>query len=338
VRPCGSRREHPREEAHQRRSRSASSGRGRGPALYGATRRALPRRCRCAVPSSATIEEWTGRQGRLRAGDDDLDRDATVRKLARLTGKPRKREPHWSSQAFIPVSVFDLGQISRRVGRRACQRGLRADGGQSVTVGGEAGFGSEATGEAASRIVTGVTEIVERPGTLYNTTTTIGRSARIRSASSCRRTRRLVWGPGDGADCEQYAGWDVGSLICWELLTRSRGSLCSLASDLPSLDRGQQGQWQSCSCTLPAIALHSSSHPSLTSARRLSDDFPLRDELDGHDLIGRGGSYDPAPDGSYLAGLLSTVGILWTSARRCCRPSASGSTRRATTTGPTCSV
>jgi nitrilase len=32
------------------------------------------------------------------------------------------------------------------------------------------------------------------------------------------------------------------------------------------------------------------------------DDFPLAELLDGHDVIGRGGSAILAPDGSYLAG------------------------------------
>ncbi len=42
------------------------------------------------------------------------------------------------------------------------------------------------------------------------------------------------------------------------------------------------------------------------------DDFPLRDELEGHDVIGRGGSAILAPDGSYLAGpLYDEEGVLY---------------------------
>ena len=42
------------------------------------------------------------------------------------------------------------------------------------------------------------------------------------------------------------------------------------------------------------------------------DDFPLREVLDGHDVIGRGGSAILAPDGSYLAGpLYDEEGILY---------------------------
>lgn len=42
------------------------------------------------------------------------------------------------------------------------------------------------------------------------------------------------------------------------------------------------------------------------------DDFPLRNELDGLDLIGRGGSAILGPDGSYLAGPLhDQQGILY---------------------------
>src|SRR5919201_7040219 len=42
------------------------------------------------------------------------------------------------------------------------------------------------------------------------------------------------------------------------------------------------------------------------------DDFPLRDEIDGVGVIGRGGSAILAPDGSYLAGpLYGEEGILF---------------------------
>lgn len=42
------------------------------------------------------------------------------------------------------------------------------------------------------------------------------------------------------------------------------------------------------------------------------DDFPLRAELEGKDVIGRGGSAVLAPDGSYLAGpLYDEEGILY---------------------------
>jgi nitrilase len=42
------------------------------------------------------------------------------------------------------------------------------------------------------------------------------------------------------------------------------------------------------------------------------EDFPLRDELDGLDLIGRGGSAVLGPDGSYLAGpLYDEEGVLY---------------------------
>jgi nitrilase len=42
------------------------------------------------------------------------------------------------------------------------------------------------------------------------------------------------------------------------------------------------------------------------------DDFPLRDELDGIEVLGRGGSAILAPDGSYLAGpLYDEEGILY---------------------------
>lgn len=53
----------------------------------------------------------------------------------------------------------------------------------------------------------------------------------------------------------------------------------------------------------PAHCQHASACP---------DDFPLRDLLAGHDVIGRGGSVTLAPDGWYLAGpLYGEEGILY---------------------------
>jgi nitrilase len=42
------------------------------------------------------------------------------------------------------------------------------------------------------------------------------------------------------------------------------------------------------------------------------EDFPLREALDGHDVLGRGGSAILGPDGAYLAGpLYDEEGILY---------------------------
>ena len=70
------------------------------------------------------------------------------------------------------------------------------------------------------------------------------------------------------------------------------------------------------------------------------DDFPLRDLLDGHEIIGRGGSAILAPTAPTSRARCTTRRA--SSTRSSSRPgsgrSASGSTRRATTTGPTSSA
>ena len=72
-------------------------------------------------------------------------------------------------------------------------------------------------------------------------------------------------------------------------------------------------RWQS---TLVHIALESRSYVvsacHFQRAGGYPEDFPLRDELAGLDLIGRGGSAILAPDGAYLAGpLFDEPGILY---------------------------
>jgi nitrilase len=72
-------------------------------------------------------------------------------------------------------------------------------------------------------------------------------------------------------------------------------------------------RWQS---TLVHIALESRSYVvsacHFQRAGSYPEDFPLRDELAGLDLIGRGGSAILAPDGAYLAGpLFDEPGILY---------------------------
>ena len=70
------------------------------------------------------------------------------------------------------------------------------------------------------------------------------------------------------------------------------------------------------------------------------DHFPLRDALEGHDVLGRGGSAILGPDGSYLAGpLYDEERILTrTSSRRASSRRDSASTQQATTTGLTSSA
>ena len=87
---------------------------------------------------------------------------------------------------------------------------------------------------------------------------------------------------------------------------RARRALRVRRRDLRRVDRGRRAtHGRRRSSTSLARAARTSSRPACSSApSSYPDDFPLRDELDGDELLGRGGSAILAPDGSYLAGPL----------------------------------
>lgn len=128
---------------------------------------------------------------------------------------------------------------------------------------------------------------------------------------------RLVWGQGDGGGLraiETDLG-RVGGLICWEnYMPLARFSLYESGIEIylaPTADDGDE--WQA---TLVHIARESRAFvvapAHFQRASAYPGDFPLRELLESHDLIGRGGSAILAPDGSYLAGpLYGEEGVLY---------------------------
>src|SRR5437763_3545316 len=170
-------------------------------------------------------------------------------------------------------------------------------------------------------LVTGVNEVdPERPGTIYNSLlyhAPDGMLALHHRKLVPTNHERLVWGQGDGRGLHAVeTGFGrVGGLICWEnYMPLARFALYESGVELyvaPTADDGDA--WQS---TLVHLARESRtyvvspSHFQRTSA--YPDDFPLRAEIEGVDVIGRGGSAILAPDGSYLAGpLYDEEGILY---------------------------
>jgi nitrilase len=162
-------------------------------------------------------------------------------------------------------------------------------------------------------LVTGVTERDPgRPGTLYNTLLYHGPDGKL--ALKHRKLvptnhERLVWGQGDGGGLraiETPLG-RIGGLICWEnYMPLARFSLYESGVEIYLASTADDGDaWQS---TLVHIARESRAFVVAPShfqrARSYPDEFALRDELAGLDVIGRGGSAILAPDGSYLAGPL----------------------------------
>ena len=254
-----------------------------------------------------------------------LDRDATVKKLAQLTAEAAKQGASLVvfPEAFIPVypsSTWAKALAGWGDGRAKAAFAQMAE--QSVTVGGEAELRiAEAAGENSVWIVTGVTEIdPERPGTLYNTLLYHHPGGRL--AFSHRKLvptnhERLVWGPGDGSGLRAVPTelGRIGGLICWEnYMPLARFALYESGVEIYIASTADDGdEWQS---TLVHLARESRAFvvapAHFQRAGSYPDDFPLRDELDGHDLIGRGGSAVLAPDGSYLAGpLYGEEGILY---------------------------
>jgi nitrilase len=169
-------------------------------------------------------------------------------------------------------------------------------------------------------LVVGVTEIdPERPGTLFNTL--LGYSPEGQLALHHRKLvptnhERLVWGPGDGAGLRAIPTplGRLGGLICWEnYMPLARFALYESGVEIYVASTADDAdEWQS---TLVHIARESRafvvSPCHFQRAASYPDDFPLRDELEGLDLIGRGGSAILGPDGAYLAGpLYGEEGIL----------------------------
>jgi nitrilase len=170
-------------------------------------------------------------------------------------------------------------------------------------------------------LVTGVTELdPQRPGTLYNTLlyhAPDGRLALHHRKLVPTNHERLVWGPGDGRGLEAVdAGFGrIGGLICWEnYMPLARFALYDSGVEVYVASTADDAEaWQA---TLVHIARESGAFVVAAAhfqrASGYPESFPLRAELEGVDVIGRGGSAILAPDGSYLAGpLFDEEGILY---------------------------
>ena len=156
-------------------------------------------------------------------------------------------------------------------------------------------------------LVTGVNEVDPvRPGTIYNAL--LYHSPQGELVLHHRKNHeRLLWGLGDGRGLGTVdAGFArVGGLICWEnYMPLARAAVYEAGVEIYVASTADDSQeWQA---TLVHIARESRAYvvaPSVYQrASSYPDDFPLRSELDGDDLLGYGGSAILAPDGSYLAG------------------------------------
>jgi nitrilase len=175
--------------------------------------------------------------------------------------------------------------------------------------------------EHAVMLVIGVNEVdPARPGTLYNSLLYYGADGELvlhHRKLVPTNHERLVWGPGDGRGLraiETPVG-RIGGLICWEnYMPLARFALYDSGVELYIASTADDGDaWQA---TLVHIARESRSFvlapAHFQRAGSYPDDFPLREELEGRDVLGRGGSAILGPDGAYLAGpLYDEEGILY---------------------------
>jgi nitrilase len=253
-----------------------------------------------------------------------LDRAATIDKLARLTAEAAAGGAQLVvfPETFVPAypsSVWARALAGWADSRAKAAFALLAR--ESVEVPGpDADRLGEIAREHGVWLVTGVNERdPHRPGTLYNALLYHGPDGRL--ALHHRKLvptnhERLVWGQGDGGGLRaiETGLGRVGGLICWEnYMPLARFSLYESGVEIYIASTADDGDaWQA---TLVHIARESRAFVVAPShfqrASAYPDDFPLRELIADHDVIGRGGSAILAPDGSYLAGpLYDEEGVL----------------------------
>ncbi|MDP9231707.1 MAG: carbon-nitrogen hydrolase family protein [Actinomycetota bacterium] len=254
-----------------------------------------------------------------------LDRDATIEKLAAGAAEIAARGARLAvfPEAFIPA--YPSSTWARALAgwaEEGAKEAFALLAREAVEIPGPA---ERRLGEIAREhelwLVTGVTERdPARPGTLYNSL--LYHSPEGELALKHRKLvptnhERLVWGPGDGGGLRALDTpiGRLGGLICWEnYMPLARFALYESGVELYIASTADDGEaWQS---TLVHIARESRAFvisPShFQRASAYPNDFPLRKLLEGHDVIGRGGSAVLAPDGSYLAGpLYDEEGVLY---------------------------
>jgi nitrilase len=244
-----------------------------------------------------------------------LNRAATLEKLAALTAEAAGQGAGLVVFPETFVSVYPSSTWAKALagwGDSRAKAAFAALARESVEVPGPA---ADALGSIAREngvwLVTGVNELdPARNGTVYNALlyhAPDGSLVLKHRKLVPTNHERLVWGQGDGEGLraiETPLG-RIGGLICWEnYMPLARFSLYESGIEIYLASTADDGEaWQA---TLVHIARESRAFVVAPShfqrASAYPDDFPLRDLIDGLDVIGRGGSAILAPDGSYLAG------------------------------------
>jgi len=254
-----------------------------------------------------------------------LDREATLDKLAALTAEAAGEGAQLVVFPETFVSVYPSSAWAKAFAGWADPRAKAAFAALARSAVEIPGPAADRLGEIAREhgvwLVTGVNELdPARNGTVYNALlyhAPDGSLALKHRKLVPTNHERLVWGQGDGGGLraiETPLG-RLGGLICWEnYMPLARFSLYESGVEIYLASTADDSDaWQA---TLVHIARESRAFVVAAShfqrASSYPEDFPLRELIEGMDVIGRGGSAILAPDGSYLAGpLYEEEGILY---------------------------
>ena len=254
-----------------------------------------------------------------------LDREASIEKLARLTAEaagngaslvvfPEAYLPAYPSSAWAKALAGWVDPKAKAAFAMLARESVAVPGPAEERIG-------QVAREHGVLVATGVTETdPQRNGTLYNTLLVHDEHGSLvlkHRKLVPTNHERLVWGQGDGAGLRavQTSVGRIGGLICWEnYMPLARFALYESGVELylaPTADDGEAWQHSLVHIARESRAfVVSPSHFQRSSA--YPPDFPLSDELQGIDVIGRGGSAILGPDGGYLAGpLYDEEGILY---------------------------
>jgi nitrilase len=254
-----------------------------------------------------------------------LDRDATIDKIATVTKDaaaggaqlvvfPETFVPAYPSSRWAKALAGWADPRAKEAFARLRRESLEVPSAAERRLG-------EIAREHSVWLVTGVNEVdPERPGTIYNSLlyhAPDGALAEHHRKLVPTNHERLVWGQGDGRGLRAFETplGRLGGLICWEnYMPLARFSLYESGIEIYIASTADDGDaWQA---TLVHIARESRAFVVAPShfqrATSYPDDFPLRELLEGVEILGRGGSAILAPDGSYLAGpLYDEEGVLY---------------------------
>ena len=254
-----------------------------------------------------------------------LDREASIEKLARLTAEaagngaslvvfPEAYLPAYPSSAWAKALAGWVDPKAKAAFAMLARESVAVPGPAEERIG-------QVAREHGVLVATGVTETdPKKNGTLYNTLLVHDEHGSLvlkHRKLVPTNHERLVWGQGDGAGLRavQTSVGRIGGLICWEnYMPLARFALYESGVELylaPTADDGEAWQHSLVHIARESRAfVVSPSHFQRSSA--YPPDFPLSDELQGIDVIGRGGSAILGPDGGYLAGpLYDEEGILY---------------------------